>query len=304
MNTIICSKCGYSNPPGVRYCGNCGNPLFKSSKSKPLTLLGISALVVSLLLCLVLIYVWTAGIIPQNIFDPVLGLIQPKVSPIVDQEEIIVDDSSSGEPKEEEKGSAEEVAVTNTQTPLPKPSKTSTPTPISSDTPTETATATLTETPTPDDKVNCPAVSGPFSSIWNDQSDIGCATSQVYSGLVAEEHFEGGRMLWREPKDDGQALVLLNNGTWHIYKHAPFVEGSPEFPCTDENTPAQCPPTPKRGFGSMWCDIVDIRQGLGNATDCERGFQGTMQDFDKGHMLRTDRNAVFILYKDGTWSQK
>jgi hypothetical protein len=54
----------------------------------------------------------------------------------------------------------------------------------------------------------------------------------------------------------------------------------------------------------MWCDIAEIRQALGNATDCERGFQGIMQDFDHGHMLRTDQNMVYVLYKNGTWLQK
>lgn len=54
----------------------------------------------------------------------------------------------------------------------------------------------------------------------------------------------------------------------------------------------------------MWCDIADIRQGLGSATDCERGFQATMQDFDLGHMLRTDHNVIYVLYTNGTWVQR
>jgi len=111
-------------------------------------------------------------------------------------------------------------------------------------------------------------------------------------------------MFWREPIDYAQALVVFNSGTWRIFRHTPFVEGSPEFPCADENTPAQSPPTPKRGFGTMWCDIPEIRSGLGNATDAERGFTGYMQQFDKGFMLQTDYGEIFIFYFNGVWEKR
>jgi hypothetical protein len=79
------------------------------------------------------------------------------------------------------------------------------------------------------------------------------------------------------------------------------VEGSADYPCADANTPAQSPPTPRRGFGTMWCDIPAIRTGLGNATDVERGFTGSMQLFDKGFMIRTDYGANLVLFSNGTW---
>jgi hypothetical protein len=122
--------------------------------------------------------------------------------------------------------------------------------------------------------------------------------------LVAEENFQGGKMFWREPVDYGQALVLYNDGTWKIYQHAPFVEGSPEFSCPDSDTPSQCPPTPKRGFGLIWCDIPEVRSRLGNATDCERGYQGFMQQFDSGSMLRTDGGSVYVFYDSGQWERR
>ena len=111
-------------------------------------------------------------------------------------------------------------------------------------------------------------------------------------------------MFWREPIDYAQALVLFGNGTWRIFAHAPFVEGSPDYSCVDENTPAQTPPTPKRGFGLMWCDISDIRSGLGNAVDAERGYSGSMQSFDNGFMIRTDYDSTFIIYAAGAWEQR
>jgi len=53
----------------------------------------------------------------------------------------------------------------------------------------------------------------------------------------------------------------------------------------------------------MWCDIPEIRQGLGNATDCERGYQGAMQSFEQGFMLQTDSGAIYIFFQDGTWQR-
>lgn len=134
--------------------------------------------------------------------------------------------------------------------------------------------------------------------------EIGCARGDAVVGLIAEENFELGKMFWREPIDYAQALVLFNNGVWRIFEHAPFVEGSPDFSCPDAETPPQCPPTPKRGFGMMWCDTPDIRGGLGNATDCERGYQGAMQAFQNGFMIQSDTGNIYVFLNSGTWQRR
>jgi len=121
---------------------------------------------------------------------------------------------------------------------------------------------------------------------------------------VVEENFQRGKMLWREPLDYAQALVLYSNGVWRLYQHEPFPEGGPEYSCTDANTPAQSPPTPRRGFGAMWCHIPEIRNGLGNAIDVERGFSGVMQRFENGFMVLTDTNAVYMFFDNGSWVQR
>ena len=160
---------------------------------------------------------------------------------------------------------------------------------------------TIEPSPTP----TCPAVDGPFAAAWRDaQAEIGCATGDEVVGLIAEENFELGKMFWREPIDYAQALVLFNNGAWRIFEHAPFVEGSPDFSCPDADTSPQCPPTPKRGFGMMWCDISDIRGGLGNATDCERGYQGAMQAFQNGFMIQSDTGNIYVFLNSGTWQRR
>lgn len=133
---------------------------------------------------------------------------------------------------------------------------------------------------------------------------LGYLEGSAVSGLVAEASFERGLMFWREPFDYALALVAFNSGAWQIFQHTPYVEGSPEFSCLDAETPARCPPTPKRGFGMMWCDIPAIRSGLGNAITCERGYTGVMQAFDGGFVLQSDSGAVYVFYEDGTWERR
>jgi serine/threonine-protein kinase len=183
------------------------------------------------------------------------------------------------------------------------PAATSTPKPTAT-LPT-TSQPTVTPLPAPTVTPACPPVGGPFAAAWSPmQETIGCATSQVVNGTVVQENFAGGVMFWRAPIDTGQALVSFNNGAWQIFTHSPFVEGSPDFSCPAPDTPEQCPPTPRRGFGMMWCDIAAIRQGLGNAITCEESYSGAMQNFQRGFMLRAINGAVYVFYEDGTWEQR
>jgi serine/threonine-protein kinase len=198
------------------------------------------------------------------------------------------------------------VPATSTSTPLP-PTVTATPSssPTSTPSPSPLPMATSTETPRPTPTPTCPPVSSPFTAVWQSlQGTVGCASGQVIVGLVAEENFIGGKMLWREPIDAAQILTLFNDGTWQVVEHSPYVEGSPEFSCPDADTPSKCPPTPKRGFGMVWCDTPEIRSRLGNATDCERGYQGVMQQFERGFMLQTDTGVVYVLYNDRRWERR
>ena len=141
-----------------------------------------------------------------------------------------------------------------------------------------------------------------FAGEWAAHEErLGCALGQPFSHSGAEERFEFGLMFWRSDSIDyGQALVAFNNGTWRIFGHTPYVEGSGDFKCIDANTPPECPPTPRRGFGMMWCDISAIRGGLGNAVECERAYNGLQQEFQRGFLLRT-ASGTFVFLNDGTW---
>ncbi|MEA3309944.1 MAG: hypothetical protein U9Q70_10590, partial [Chloroflexota bacterium] len=112
-------------------------------------------------------------------------------------------------------------------------------------------------------------------------------------------HFAGGEMFWREGND--LIYVLYSNGSWVAYSNF-WQEGDPEFSCPNI-APSQSPPTPWRGFGKIWCAYDNVRSGLGSATDTERGFNGTLQDFESGLVLRLDTGATYILYSDGDWTK-
>lgn len=146
--------------------------------------------------------------------------------------------------------------------------------------------------------VPCPAVTGPFAAIWQAEQDrLGCASNASHTSFLAQEHFERGQMFWREDTD--YIFALYNNGTWASYIDI-WHTGEPEYSCPD-SAPTSSPPTPRLGFGKIWCFYPEVRNGLGLATDSERGFQSTVQDFEKGAILRTDTGETYMLYGDSTW---
>jgi hypothetical protein len=101
-------------------------------------------------------------------------------------------------------------------------------------------------------------------------------------------------MLWREDSD--KIYVLFSNGRWERYNDI-WREGDPEFTC---GTP-KSPPTPKRGFGKIWCSYQNVRDGLGNAVTSEWGSTGAAQAFSNGLIIRTGSGSTYVLYGDGTW---
>ena len=202
------------------------------------------------------------------------------------------------------------VAPTHTLPPSPTPTQvpptaTSTATPE----PSPTVVPSPTVAPQPTATPSCPSVGGMFGDTWQAvQAQIGCDRGGARQTLIAEENFERGKMFYREvvDKDLYQAVALLNDGTWRIARiDRPFREGiDPPYSCADASTPAKSPPTPRNGFGLIWCLRPDIRDLLGNATDPEYGYNGYMQAFDHGFMLRTDTGLTYVFYENGRWEHR
>jgi predicted Ser/Thr protein kinase len=167
--------------------------------------------------------------------------------------------------------------------------------PTRTSTPVPTRTPTRTPTPTP----SCPPVTGPFADIWQSAKDkLGCATGGAHGAWMAEETFQKGRMFWRQDREK-YVIALYSSGSWGDYL-GDWQEGDPEFTCGPESSP----PTPKRGFGRVWCNYPEVRSGLGNATALERGFNGTVQDFNRGLIIRMDSGATYVMYSGDGWETR
>lgn len=180
-----------------------------------------------------------------------------------------------------------------TATPTETATATTVPTALPTSTPSPTKTSPPTATPTP----ACPEVTGPFAEVWRaEQSRLGCATNPAHSSWLAVENFEKGLMFWREDSD--RIFAVYQSGTWQGFANT-WRDGDPTYTCGTETTP----PTPLRGFGKAWCSNNTVREGLGSALDLERGFDSTLQDFERGIILRMDTGTIYLLFADGKWSK-
>lgn len=241
-----------------------------------------------------------AGILPRNnSADPTptelstkeVAEVTPTESPTSESEAPATEESSSEATDEATEEAIEAPTQPPTQPPAAPP--TEPPTPFS---PTDTPTPLPpSATPTP----ACDPVTGPFADLWQANRDrLGCATSNAYNSWAARQYFEGGTMLWRQ--DNDRIYALYNGGGWGSYTNL-WSDGDATYSCP-ATAPSETPPTPKRGFGAIWCAYGEVRSGLGNATSDERGFNATLQHFDYGSILRSDSGKTYTLYSDGTWT--
>ena len=112
---------------------------------------------------------------------------------------------------------------------------------------------------------------------------------------MAHEDCQNGRMCWRQ--DNDKIYVLYNTRTWARYNDI-WQEGQPEFTCGGPDSP----PTPKRGFGKIWCENPAVKNGLGNATTGEWGDNGLVQDFAGGTIMQVS-GRTYALYTDSnSWN--
>jgi hypothetical protein len=140
-------------------------------------------------------------------------------------------------------------------------------------------------------------VTGPFADIWQSAKDkLGCAANNAHSVWMAEEPFQKGIMFWRQ--DNDQIYALFAGGSWGAYANT-WREGDAEETCSSGT-----PITPVRGFGKVWCTASGVRAALENATALESGYNGTVQDFERGLVIRTDAGATYAMYRGGKWEKR
>lgn len=180
----------------------------------------------------------------------------------------------TGEPA----SSIEPAAVTATPAPPPPPPPTATPVPTPAG---------------PSSPADCAAQPVVFADLWAPRVPrLGCPTG-AWSVSIVEESFERGWMFWRS---DTREIYVLPDGAPYARFADTWDESLPEYTCP-ESYPRQTPPTPKRGFGKVWCnpDNAGVRDRLGNATGDERAFESSVQTFERGVIFSTDRGTIYVL---------
>ncbi len=133
---------------------------------------------------------------------------------------------------------------------------------------------------------------------------------------VAEQLFQNGRMFWVQPTRQLWVLIVRSEGrgSWTIYPDT-FQDGvDPEI------DPSLIPPEgliqPERGFGKLWRQNRDVREGLGWATTPEFGYVSRYEYHPGGtidargqYVPAPGYHILYSLYQeqfrfneiDGTW---
>jgi hypothetical protein len=102
-----------------------------------------------------------------------------------------------------------------------------------------------------------------------------CPSQAALFSAGAEQHFQGGVMLWSEAED--RIYVLFGDG------HSPEWNAFPDEwePGEAENDPTLLPPSgfyqPVRGFGQVWREQPGVRERLGWAIGEEAAYQTAVQ---------------------------
>lgn len=205
-----------------------------------------------------------------------------------------------------------EPTATWTPTATAPPTNTAVPTDTPTRTPRPTATPTSTPQPTPTPKpvpvLSCSLPVGPtFRPLWTGpvKNRLGCPINREHGLITSYIEFEHGLMIYRSDRPD-LGYVLYEDQHWLQYS-SPWKDGMPEYSCPGPGTPSTSPPTPRRGFGWVWCNEPGVRSRLGWATMDERGDYRNVQDFVYGWMLQRfprEGEPRYIIYDDGTWEQR
>jgi hypothetical protein len=122
---------------------------------------------------------------------------------------------------------------------------------------------------------------------------LGCPLEEAAEVILVQQGFQNGRMIWRE--DAGTIYVVYDDAEWDQFEDT-WTGDEPEFTCGDPISP----PTPRRGFGKVWCTFDEVRQGLGQAIRVETQGSNLLQEFENGLLLLID-GKILLLLSDGTW---
>lgn len=122
------------------------------------------------------------------------------------------------------------------------------------------------------------AVDSRLSSAYA-RSALGCPVGSAQIIWAAWQPFEGGAMLWRNDRD--QVTVFYQGAGWSTLPD----QWDQVSPPPQRGAPPAGRQVPIRGFGWVWGTRDEVFNGLGWATDEEKGVCILVQDFDRGYVF-------------------
>jgi hypothetical protein len=124
-------------------------------------------------------------------------------------------------------------------------------------------------------------LSGAFGADPSLTQAIGCPQGQTISTTAAVQSFEHGSMIYIQGSP-GSIYVLTADGRFRRFDDT-WVSG------VDSETGGETPPLgliePKRGFGKVWRNNLDVRGSLGWGVTEEAGAQSSLLLFDRGRAV-------------------
>lgn len=156
------------------------------------------------------------------------------------------------------------------------------------------------------------AIDSAFVGTWA-IADLGCPTAKAHITWAAQQHFDGGCLLWRQDTD--RMYVLFNDGTWTGF----LDEWDQVSSIPSRGNPPAGRHAAVRGFGYLWGSNDGVWTQLGWALEEEKGFCARIQPCERGFLLRSStvktclndlynqaRSSdftpiLFAVYDNGSW---
>jgi hypothetical protein len=133
-------------------------------------------------------------------------------------------------------------------------------------------------------------------------ANLGCATSEPFSTIVAEQVFEHGRMLWVE---EWASISVLYDGADRHYDAFDDLFSPDQVQPAPLTMPDSTFIEPRQGFGKIWRQLGGPTSALGWGASEEQSYPATIQYFQRGVAIQRPDSTVYALltlnHTRGTW---
>ncbi|MFC1878436.1 hypothetical protein ACFLZW_00845 [Chloroflexota bacterium] len=148
---------------------------------------------------------------------------------------------------------------------------------------------------------NCANQPAYFEEYWSERiAQLGCPLAAQAGGYkITQQSFENGWMFGRP--NILSIYVLLDDRSYQVFNDT-WKSDQDIYSCPDTAV-SQTPPTPRYGFGLVWCNSQAVRSGLGLATAAEQSLSATLQAFDNGLIFEVKKDIFLLDERQESWEQ-